>query len=219
MSKLKSYTNFINETLTIDVEQLSFLESKQIAIIQWFKDGKIGNCTFCDSEITKIGRNLERFLIIRFNDNNFLYKIFLSVSQYDCYLSDKEKSEEVKAENPIEVNDKFSKMGVSGKKFVMDFDQDLTPLGGDIISPPNTQVEITPSEFNPDYIDDMIEKLELYKEDDETEQLQQVQQKTGEQQDLQQGEVEIQGDQQQAQGGGQQQAMIQPKTQEGEDTQ
>lgn len=192
MAKIKKYLNFINESTTIDHDQLSFLKFKKQAVINWFTENKINNCSLVDVQITNIGHNLERSLIINFNDNEFYYKVILSVSQNDYYKVDDSNAEAIASQEKIEPNDKFSKVMVKAGKYNMEYDQNLTPLGGNIITERNTEVELDPDEFNSDYINTIIQDLEPYRGDEEESPQETIQ----DQEELEQGQIQVQQTQQ-----------------------
>jgi hypothetical protein len=191
MAIIKKYIEFINESTTIDNDQLSFLKFKKQAIINWFSENKIDNCSLVDIQITNIGHNLERSLIINFNDNEFYYKIILSVSQNDYYkINNDNDIEAIKSKEKINPNDKFNKVMIKAGKYNMEYDQNMTPLGGNIITERNTEIELNPNEFNSDYINVIIKDLEPYRGDEEESPEEFLQQ--GQNQEQEQGQIQVQ---------------------------
>jgi len=173
MRKLKNYTEYIKEEFiesgNLNSKLQAFREGKKKSIIEWFSKGMFNNAVLADIQITHGTSNLAKDLILEFNDNQFYYQVIFSVSINDYK------------------DGKFDKANLKVKKYGLDIDNTANSLKGNLIDQWNSdnpdaegakdgQIKIT--DFKPEFILDIISKMESESQafgTQETEEVQDIQ--------------------------------------------
>lgn len=154
MGKLKTFKQYVNENHiesgTVESKLSAYLQGKMKTVKEWFQKGMLNNAALADIQVTKSSINLSKDLIVEFNDNQFYYQLIFSVSMNDYQ------------------DGKFEKAFLKLKKYSMDIDTEANALKGMLIDEwdsnnPDTGSEngqINTEDFKPEFVLDIISKME-----------------------------------------------------------
>lgn len=153
MKTLKDFRTYINENFeesgNLSSKLQAFLNGKEKMIKGWFEKGLLNNAALADVQITENTLGLAKDLIFEFNDGQYYYQGILSVSMNNYK------------------DGTFKNAAFKLKKYSMDVDNEMNTLKGleidnwDSNNPDNAQNgKITFDEFKPEFILDIISKME-----------------------------------------------------------